>query len=186
MAEPQSAWNLTDDERATLAAALDALLPPSGSFPAPSTTGLIDDFIPRRVPATGTPNGILPYPRVDSDGLRAILATLATLAGDLGEMSAALTAFETEQPAEFTALWRLAVYGYYSRPETIAAIQRDLAPAYHGAPLPLGYAHAIEPWDASDPLQMPVNPRGHYIRTEDIRRVDLSGIAGNQRDGSSG
>ena len=96
-------------------------------------------------------------------------------------MTAALIAFEQEQPAEFTALWRLAVFGYYSRPETIAAIQRDLAPAYHGAPLPLGYAHAIAPWDANDPLQMPANPRGHYVRTEDIRRVDLSGIAGSER-----
>ena len=176
MTDATPAWNLTNAERATLAAALDALLPPSGSFPAPSETGLIDDFILRRVPATGTTDDSLPYPRVDSDGICATLATLATLAGDLGDMTAALTAFEQEQPDELTALWRLAVYGYYSRPETIAAIQRDLAPAYHGAPLPLGYAHAIAPWDAGDPLQMPTTPRGHYIRTEDVRRVDLSGI----------
>ena len=175
------AWDLTETERATLAAALDALLPPNGSFPQPSATGLIDDFICRRVPATGTTSGSLPYPRVDSDGLRAILATLATLTNDLGEMTAALTAFEQEQPAEFTALWRLAVYGYYSRPETITAIQRDLAPHYHGAPLPLGYAHAIAAWDASDPLQMPTTPRGHYLHTEDVRRVELSSISGNER-----
>ena len=181
MTEATPAWDLTDDERATLAAALDALLPPNGSFPPPSATGLIDDFILHRVPATGTTGGSLPWPRVDSDGLRAILVTLATLARDLGEMTAALTAFEQEQPAEFTALWRLAVYGYYSRPETIAAIQHDLAPAYHGAPLPLGYAHAIAAWDDNDPLQLPMTPRGHYIPTEDVRRVDLSGITGNER-----
>ncbi len=180
MTEAGPAWDLTDIERATFASALDALLPPNGSFPRPSVTGLIDDFILRRVPATGTSSAGLPYPRVDSDGLCAILTTLATLAGDLGEMTAALTAFEQQHPAEFTALWRLAVYGYYSRPETIAAIQRDLAPAYHGAPLPLGYAHAIAPWDASDPLQMPSTPRGHYLRTADVRRVDLRGIAGNE------
>jgi hypothetical protein len=180
MADAGLAWSLTESERATLAAALDALLPPTGSFPAPSATGLIDDFIRRRVPATTETSGSLPYPRIDSDGLRAIVATLATLVGDLGKMTAALTAFEQEQPAEFTALWRLAVYGYYSRPETIAAIQRDLAPHYHGAPLPLGYAHAMAAWDASDPLQMPANPRGHYLRTEDVRRVDLSGITGNE------
>jgi hypothetical protein len=182
MAGREPAWDLTDDERAILDAALDALLPPTGSFPAPSATGLIDDFIRHRVPATGAHDGALPFPRVDSDGLRGILATLATLRADLGEMTAALTAFEQEQPATFTALWRLAVYGYYSRPETIAAIQHDLASAYHGAPLPLGYAHAIDPWDASDPLQLPASPRGHYIRTEDVRRVDLSGIAGSERD----
>jgi hypothetical protein len=180
MAEAGPAWTLTETERATLAAALDALLPPTGSFPPPSATGLIDDFILRRVPATSETGGDLPYPRIDSDGLRATVAALATLVGDLDGMPEALAAFEREQPAEFTALWRLAVYGYYSRPETIAAIQRDLAPQYHGAPLPLGYAHAMAAWDASDPLQMPANPRGHYLRTEDVRRVDLSGIAGSE------
>ena len=180
MTEAIPAWDLAAGERATLGAALDALLPPTGSFPAPSTTRLIDDFIRRRVPVTGTTGDSLPYPRIDSDGLRSIIATLETLTGDLGEMTAALAAFEQEQPAEFTALWRLAVYGYYSRPETIAAIQRDLTPHYHGAPLPLGYAHAMAAWDASDPLQMPTAPRGHYIRTEDVRRVDLSGIAGSE------
>jgi hypothetical protein len=180
MTEATPAWDLTDDERATLTAAVDALLPPNGNFPPPSATGLIDDFILRRVPATGTTGDNLPYPRVDSDGLRTILATLKTLTADLGAITAALTAFEQEQPADFTALWRLAVYGYYSRPETIAAIQRDLAPAYHGAPLPLGYSHAIAPWDASDPLQMPSTPRGHYIPTDDVHRVDLTRIAGNE------
>lgn len=179
MAATGPAWNLTTRERATLAAALDALLPPSGSFPLPSQTGLVDDFILHRVPETAADDGSLPYPRVDSERLRAILATLATLTGDLGTMSAALTAFEQEQPSDFTALWRLTVFGYYSRPETIAAIQRDLAPAYHGAPLPLGYAHAIAPWDASDPLQLSPTPRGRYTHTEDVRRVDLTDIIGN-------
>ena len=174
MAEAEPEWDLTEEERATLAAALDALLPLNGSFPAPSTTGLIDDFILRRVPATVAGADRLPYPRVDSDGLRAILATLAA---QPGEMAAALAAFEQQQPANFTALWRLAVFGYYSRPETIAAIQRDLAPQYHGAPLPLGYAHALAAWDASDPLQLPTTPRGHYTRTDDVRRVDLTGIS---------
>jgi len=181
MAEAGPAWTLTETERATLAAALDALLPPTGSFPLPSDTGLIDDFIFRRVPATGASGEQVPWPRLDSDGLRAVLATIAMLNGDLNDMTATLAALEQERPADFTALWRLAVYGYYSRPETIAAIQRDLAQHYHGAPLPLGYAHAMAAWDASDPFQMPTTPRGTYIRTEDVRRVDLSGIAGSER-----
>ncbi len=172
-------WDLTETERATLVAAVDALLPPTGSFPTPSTTGLIDDFILRRVPPTAAGDGNLPYPRVDSERLRAMLSTLATLASDLGDMTAVLTTFEQNHPRDFIALWRLAVFGYYSRPETIAAIQHDLAPTYHGAPLPLGYAHAIAPWDATDPLQLPTTPRGHYTRTKDVRRVDLTGIAGN-------
>src|SRR5579884_3419957 len=163
-------WTLADDERRTLALALDALLPPNGSFPWPSETGLIDDFILRRVPPAGGER--VPYPGLDGDGLRRLLDRLAPAAGR-DEMTAALARLEADDREGFTALWRLAVYGYYSRPETIAAIQRDLAPAYHGAPLPLGYAHAIAPWDPDDPLQNPRHQRGHFVPTEAVRRVDL-------------
>lgn len=163
----QQTWTLTDAERQTLAAALDALLPPDGSYPLPSQTGLIDNFIMRRVPAPGT--GIVPYPGLDGDGLRAILARLT----DTPDMTAALTALETAAPADFQALWRLAVYGYYSRPETIAAIQRDHDTPYHGAPLPLGYADAIAPWDPDDPQQNPQHRRGSYLQTDDVRRLDI-------------
>ena len=172
MSQPD--WTLTDAERATLGAAFDALLPPDGTFPYPSQTRMIDDFILRRVPAPGS--GWIPYPGLDSDGLRAIIALLA----EATDMAAALAAFEREAPVDFRALWQLAVYGYYSRPETIAAIARDHTPAYHGAPLPLGYAHAIEPWDATDPLQNPQHRRGSYLPTEAVRRVDLSGLPMNE------
>lgn len=161
------AWTLTDAERATLGAALDALLPPEGSFPPPSATGLIDDFILRRVPAPGL--GPVPYPGLDADGLRAIVARLA----EATDPTAALAALERDDPARFVALWRLAVYGYYSRRETIAAIARDLYPPYHGAPQPLGYADAIAPWDPADPLQNPRHRRGGYTPTGEVRRVDL-------------
>jgi hypothetical protein len=166
-------WVLTEDERATLGAGLDALLPPEGSFPLPSATGLIDDFILRRVPEHDGRD--LPYPRLSGAGLRALLALLADLARRAeGDMTAALDGLQRERPDDFTALWRLAVFGYYSRPETIAAIQRDLAPGYHGAPLPLGYNHLITPWDPADPLQLPQHPRGSYVATADVRRVDMS------------
>jgi len=172
----ESRWSLSDDERVTLASALDALLPPdsNGSFPPPSTTGLIDDFILMRVPDGPDAGGWTPYPYVDAGELKHTLLALAQMERDLGSMTAALEAFEQAIPLAFLSLWRLAVYGYYSRPETIAAIARDLAPAYHGAPLPLGYAHAMASWDPTDPLQMPRNPRGTYIPTDHIQRVDLS------------
>src|SRR4051794_14158412 len=111
MSEP--GWALSEDERGVLGAALDALLPPEGSFPLPSQTDMIDAFILRRIPAAGA--GPLPYPGLNADGLRAILARLVVSDG----MTAALEALEREQPDEFLALWRLVVYGYYSRPETI-------------------------------------------------------------------
>jgi hypothetical protein len=173
MAEP--GWSLSDDERATLERALDALLPPSGSFPAPSQTSLIDAFILKRVPESD-PEGRL-YPALDVPALRRLLAGLQ----DASDMTAALGDLERTEPAAFTALWRLAVYGYYSQPETIAAIQRDLAPAYHGAPLPVGYAHAMTPWDAADPLQMPREPRGSFIPTSEVKRVEAAWL--RKRDG---
>lgn len=170
-------WSLDERERAVLEAALDALLPPSGSFPLPSRTGLIDDFILRRVPADS--QAPIPYPGLDAAGLRAILARL----GSHADVVEGLRQLEADEPDTFTALWRLAVYGYYSRPETIVAIQRDLAPAYHGAPLPLGYAHAIEPWDPADPLQLPPRPRGSYIPTTEVRRVAIERLP-NEEDAS--
>jgi hypothetical protein len=173
------AWTLTPTERRTLERVLDALLPPSGAFLAPSETRIIDRFILQRVPPTGALHEPLPYPGVDSAGLRGILATLA----DADDMTLELQRLERAEPSSFRTLWRLAVYGYYSQPETITAIQRDLAPAYHGAPLPLGYAHAIAPWDASDPLQRPSHTRGAYVRTEDVRRVDLHHVS--QSDGET-
>jgi hypothetical protein len=158
-------WTLSDTERRTLEAALDALLPASGSFPPPSSTGMIDDFIsPRLEPAGSLP---VPYPGLTADDLKAILARLD---GD-GDMTATLERLEAEFPVAFKGLWALAVYGYYSRPETIEAIQRDHAPTYHGAPLPLGYEHAIEPWNPDDPLQNPRQPRGAYIPTDAVQRI---------------
>jgi hypothetical protein len=148
------------------------LLPPEGTFPAPSETNIIDSFILNRVPTTGTLLATIPYPGIDSSGLCDILAILHDFGSEV-DMTRALDQLEHEEPSRFVALWRLAVYGYYSQPETIAAIQRDLAPAYHGAPLPLGYAHAIAPWDPADPLQRPTQPHGSYTRTDEVRRVDL-------------
>jgi hypothetical protein len=173
MAEP--GWSLSDASRATLERALDALLPPSGSFPLPSQTGMIDTFILQRVPEND-PDGRL-YPALDAPALQRLLAAL----DGSDDMTAALTDLEQTEPLAFTALWRLAVYGYYAQPETIAAIQRDLAPAYHGAPLPLGYAHAMAPWDANDPLQMPREPRGSFIPTDHVKPVDALWL--RERDG---
>jgi hypothetical protein len=181
--ELESRWSLSEEERATLAVALDALLPPEpeGTFPAPSETGMIDDFILARVPEAADERGWTPFPGITADGLRQTLAALAQLERDLETMTDALLAFEQAEPAAFRALWQLAVYGYYSRPETIAAISRDLSPAYHGAPLPLGYAHAIAPWDGNDPLQLPRKPRGAYLPTNLVQRVDLSQLPAEWR-----
>jgi hypothetical protein len=115
------------------------------------------------------------YPGLDLDALREILLELR----GQPEIDEGLRYMERDAPGRFQALWALAVYGYYSRPEVTSAIQRDLAPGYNGAPLPRGYTHLIAPWDAGDRLQMPRRPSGRYIRTEDVRRVDLSALDRN-------
>lgn len=165
---------LRTDHRAVLGAALDALLPPSGSFPAPSETDIVDDFILKHVPLPGEP---LVYPGIDLDDLWEILDSLSRQA----DVVVALQQLEEQLPERFQALWALAVFGYYSRQDVIDAIQRDLKNAYHGAPLPLGYAHVISPWDGSDPLQMPVAPPGTYVTTEDVLRVDLGQLQASER-----
>lgn len=163
------AWTLSADERRVLEAALDALLPPDGSFPIPSQTRLIDDFILIRVPAAG--DAWVPFPWIDADGLKAILLELAA---GMDDITSALEKLEQTAPSRFIALWRLAVYGYYSRPETLAAIQRDLGVAYHGAPLPLGYPDVLPRFDPTDPLQLPVNAVGAYIATASVARQDVT------------
>lgn len=162
-------WTLSSGERRVLEAALDALLPPDGSFPVPSETRLIDDFIRPRVPAAG--DAWVSFPWIDADALKAILHELAAGTDDI---TGALAKLEQSTPSRFLALWRLAVYGYYSRPETIAAIQRDLGVVYHGAPLPLGYPDVLPRFDPTDPLQLPVNAAGAYIATESVARQDVT------------
>ena len=163
-----SAWTLSSEERSTLERALDALLPPTGTFPLPSQTRVIDEFILARIPETDERGSL--YPGLDSSRLKSLLRDLDRNP----DMTESLSALQRDRPAQFQALWSLAVYGYYSRPETIEAIQRDLAPAYHGAPLPVGYVGAMAPWDADDPLQMPREPRGAFTPTGGVKRVDVS------------
>ncbi len=167
--------SLTSTERTILELILDTLLPPDGHFPAPSETDMIDDFILKHLPAS---DASPPYPGVDLAGLRLILGRISE---DMN-MTAALEELERDEPDRFQALWALAVFGYYSRPAVIEAIQHDLKPAYHGAPLPHGYAHVIVPGTRRYPLQMPVAPPGHYIATEDVRRVDLGKLEGVATD----
>lgn len=165
-------WDLTAEERRTLEDALDALLPSEGSFPAPSECGVIDGFIRQRVASEEVEPGA--FPSINAEDLKCILGTIQ----EAESMTEALRELESREPARFMALWQLAVYGYYSRPEVIQAIQTDLNNAYHGAPLPHGYAHVLTPWDATHPLEMPRNPAGSYLGTDQVRRVDLSRLEG--------
>lgn len=171
---PPTSDALSPRQLTVLSAALDALLPPAGSFPAPSATDMVEGFILKQIPQPGEPRA---YPGLDLDDLRAILDALDGEA----EITMALEQLEKESPARFQGLWALAIFGYYSRAEVTAAIQRDLDCDYHGAPLPDGYADMISPWDIFDPLQMPVAAPGRYIATGDVRPVDLGRLEAGER-----
>ena len=67
----------------------------------------------------------------------------------------------------------LAIYtGYYEHPAVVAAVAA-LGMPYRARPVLGGYE--LPPFD---PLHdTPRHGRGGYVRTEDVRRVELSGLA---------
>lgn len=84
--------------------------------------------------------------------------------------TSALTQFERDMPDLF-ALIRAAVYfGYYQTPPVIEAV-RALGRDYNAAPQPHGYA--LAPFDLTT---LPAQPRGHYIKTNDVRAVETGDL----------
>lgn len=78
---------------------------------------------------------------------------------------------EMTDPALFDTLRRIVFVTYYEQAPVLAAI-RALGMPYNDAPLPAGYAP--EPFDPE--TDAPRHGRGHWVRTEDVRPVDLSGL----------
>ena len=85
--------------------------------------------------------------------------------------SAALTDLEKNQPELLARLRSVVFLTYYEMPEVQDAI-RSLGHRYNAEPLPKGYAMGrFDP--AND---TPTHSRGHYVKTDDVKRVDLSGL----------
>ncbi|WP_285588354.1 hypothetical protein [Actinomycetospora sp. NBRC 106378] len=89
------------------------------------------------------------------------------------------TAFEALEKAEdpfFEQIRALVYYGYYSRPEVVIAIRKNVPAGkdYHGPPLPYGYIQSLEPWDETTLAQ--ANDNGSYLETDQVERVDLSKV----------
>jgi hypothetical protein len=89
-----------------------------------------------------------------------------------GDAVAAVARLEAEEPALFEIARTFLTFSYNEAPAVIAAI-RALGHVYNDAPQPNGYA--LRPFDPT--REAPAPPRGAYVRTEDVARVDLSGIA---------
>ena len=143
---------------------VDVLLPGDGRFPAASdagTHGVVADRLMAQVGETAL------------DDLAQILAAcggpLTPL--DPAERQAVVRRMEEAHPEQFETLRMVSYLSYYESPAVVRAV-RALGHAYNDAPQPAGYAMA--PFDESDPLQAPAHRRGHYVRTEDVARLDLA------------
>lgn len=132
---------------------VDLMLPGDDVFPSASAVGV---------------HGLLHARLREIDG-EAALAALKTASGQSG--IDALKALEHKEPDLFAKLRSVVFLTYYEMPEVQDAI-RSQGHLYNAAPLPKGYATGR--FDMSN--DAPTHGRGNYIKTEDVKRVDLSGL----------
>jgi hypothetical protein len=78
--------------------------------------------------------------------------------------------FERDEPDLFGFIRSVIYLGYYQTLPVVQAV-RQLGRDYNQTPQPSGYE--LAPFD---PSTLPAVRRGRYIATEDVSRVDLSGI----------
>jgi hypothetical protein len=110
------------------------------------------------------------FPHAGEDEFKASVDALgeAFVDADGAERVRTLRGVEAEQPVFFEQLRNLVYFGYYSRREVTAAINRQVPAGadYRPTPQPYGYWDVIEPWDES----LLGDVVGDYIRTEDVQR----------------
>ena len=134
----------------TLGELVDLMVPGDGNFPSASAVGV---------------HGLL-HTRLLEIGGEGAIAMLEDAHGEK-----ALGALEREQPELFTKLRAVVYLTYYEMPAVQDAI-RSLGHAYNATPLPKGYDTG-----RFDPgRDTPTHGRGHYVKTEDVKRLDLSGL----------
>jgi hypothetical protein len=147
---------------AELDALVDVLVPGDGEFPCASKVGvqakLADRLIVMRgegavaelIQALGVCGG--PLDRLDEDGRTTLLTRL-----------------EREQPDYFLLVRNIAYLSYYESPAVHEMI-RAMGFIYNAVPLPDGYDVG-----KFDPVaDMPRHGRGHFVQTDEVKRVDLS------------
>ncbi len=143
---------------------VDVLLPGDGRFPAASDAGTHGVVADRLVAQSG------------EAALDDLAQTIEACGGPLGPLNASerqnvVRRFEANHPEQFETLRMIAYLAYYESPAVVRAV-RSLGHVYNDAPQPEGYAMA--PFDETDPRQAPTHRRGHYVRTEDVTRLDLT------------
>jgi hypothetical protein len=149
-------------ERAAVLETLAAvLLPGDALFPGGASVGV---------------QGRLAERLCDLEGERALDAVIEAVGG-LAEASPGdarrdiVLAFETAAPALFATVRMIAFTAYYESPLVQEAICA-LGFAYNATPLPKGYG--IRRFDLE--RDRPTHGRGHYVPTDQVKRVDLGGL----------
>jgi len=147
---------------AELAALVDVLVPGDETFPPASEVGVQAKLADRwtQMRGEGAVHAIIeahaatggPLARLDGDGRAAVLARV-----------------ERERPDDFLLVRNIVYLSYYESPAVHEAI-RAMGFTYHATPLPTGYD--VGRFDAAN--DMPRHGRGAFVRTDEVRRVDLS------------
>ncbi|MGI9499498.1 MAG: hypothetical protein ACR2P3_05640 [Geminicoccaceae bacterium] len=137
----------------TLGELVDLMLPGDDRFPSASSVGV---------------HGQLRGRLREIDGETA-LSTLEAARAKGGPE--ALTALEEAKPDLFQKLRSVVFLTYYEMPE-VQDVIRNFGHPYNASPLPKGYATGR--FDPSS--DTPTHGRGSYVKTEDVKRVDLSGL----------
>ncbi len=144
---------------AILEALVAVLLPGDADFPSAASVGVQGKLAERILATSG------------ADALERVITGLAGLA-EAGETGADMVrAFEQAEPALFGSVRNITFITYYESPFVQEAI-RGLGFAYNATPLPRGYG--VGRFDEA--TDRPTHGRGHYVKTEEVRRVDLSGL----------
>ena len=148
--------------RSELAALVDVLVPGDGAFPCASEVGVQAKLADRLILMRG------------EGAVHALIEALAAADGPLHRLAddgraAVLTRLEREQPEAFLLIRNIVYLSYYESPAVHEAI-RAMGFTYHAIPLPVGYE--VGRFDPA--TDSPRHGRGSFVRTEEVRRVDLS------------
>jgi hypothetical protein len=147
---------------AELATLVDVMVPGDGEFPSASQIGVQAKLADRLVVMRG------------KDAVRTLIDALAGCGGPLAPLDkdariAVLTRIAHERRDMFLLVRNIAYLSYYESP-AVQEVIRAMGFTYNATPLPAGYA--VGKFDPA--TDTPRHGRGHFVRTEEVKRVDLS------------
>lgn len=185
---PVGGWlppiDLSELQRKVFEAIADELIPEAAGWPAPSEVDVVSFFVRYVAPASMDPAW---YPFLGENEVKAKLEGLGEQFVSLSRAQRvdALKSLESDDCSFFSRIRDVVYFGYYSRPEVVRAINRNLEAGrdYRFAPQPYGYADVIDGWD--EELLSRARQRGNYKRTDDVTRLSLPDDVPGQRPSGS-